>query len=98
MQNRGSKFEEVVWSPPTKIVGRISHKLLVYRERAIRCMCTKGQGEGGEALSGVGGLSTARRARSRKTLWRDAEKLIGEDGALQMVDPLYGMKLEPARH
>src|SRR5215471_2466169 len=24
-----------------------------------------------------------------KTLWREAEKLIGEDGALQMVDPLY---------
>jgi hypothetical protein len=23
------------------------------------------------------------------TLWREAEKLIGEDGALQMVDPLY---------
>src|SRR5262249_34947337 len=28
------------------------------------------------------------RAKNAKTLWRDAEKLIGEDGALQMVDPL----------
>src|SRR5262249_23794466 len=27
-------------------------------------------------------------AKNVKTLWRDAEKLIGEDGALQMVDPL----------
>src|SRR5262245_64963000 len=26
--------------------------------------------------------------KNLKTLWRDAEKLIGEDGALQMVDPL----------
>jgi hypothetical protein len=24
----------------------------------------------------------------RNTLWREAEKLIGEDGSLQMVDPL----------
>jgi hypothetical protein len=24
-----------------------------------------------------------------KTLWREAEKLTGEDGALQMVDPLH---------
>ena len=27
-------------------------------------------------------------AKNVKTLWREAEKLIGEDGALQMVDPL----------
>src|SRR5262249_22180802 len=27
-------------------------------------------------------------AKNVKTLWRDAEKLIGEDGARQMVDPL----------
>jgi hypothetical protein len=27
-------------------------------------------------------------AKNVKTLWREAEKLIGADGALQMVDPL----------
>src|SRR5262252_3930828 len=39
-------------------------------------------------------ISSKRRVRLHasknvKTLWREAEKLIGEDGALQMVDPLY---------
>ena len=28
-------------------------------------------------------------SKNVKTLWREAEKLIGEDGALQMVDPLH---------
>jgi hypothetical protein len=28
-------------------------------------------------------------AKNGNTVWREAEKLIGEDGALQMVDPLH---------
>ena len=42
VQKRGLSFGGWYGHHPLKIVVRISNKLLVYRERAIRCMCANG--------------------------------------------------------